>query len=146
MDCIKFYRTKDNYGCFSNFSRHEVEIDGKVWPTSEHYYQAMKFFDPEVQEQVRLCQGPGRAADMGRRRDLPLREDWEEVKDDVMRKVLRAKFEQNDAIRRILMDTNCYLIEESPVDYYWGVGADRSGKNMLGRLLCELREEFKNDG
>ena len=41
---IKFYSTsEETYGCFSNFSRHPVQIDGTTWPTTEHYYQAMKF-------------------------------------------------------------------------------------------------------
>ncbi|MEO1140885.1 MAG: NADAR family protein, partial [Pseudomonadota bacterium] len=41
---IKFYRTGDPYGCFSNFSAHPILIE-TTWPTSEHYFQAQKFLD-----------------------------------------------------------------------------------------------------
>ena len=77
---------------------------------------------------------------MGRRRKFQIREDWEEVKDDVMRKASFAKFSQNKDIKDILISTdNIKLIENSPFDYYWGSGFDNSGLNRLGSLLMELR-------
>ncbi len=63
--------------------------------TSEHYFQAQKFYGTEYVEIIRLLDNPMKAAKMGRNRNLPLREDWEEVKDDVMRKAVYAKFSQN---------------------------------------------------
>ena len=57
---IKFWRTRDEYGFLSNFSKHPVTIDGKRWPTTEHYYQAMKFTDELHQEQVRKAAGAKR--------------------------------------------------------------------------------------
>lgn len=142
---IKFYRTREKYGPFSNFSRHQVELDGKVWPTSEHYYQAMKFEDEGLQERVRLCEGPGRAAEMGRDRSLPLRTDWEEAKYEVMKLVVRAKVLQHEEIYDLLMESGHeVIIEDSPIDYYWGCGHDGSGKNKLGRVLMEIRDEFRD--
>ena len=47
---INFYRVSDEYGCFSNFSPHPIDLDGKRWPTAEHYFQAQKFENPEHQE------------------------------------------------------------------------------------------------
>lgn len=88
---IKFYRPRESYGCFSNFSRHPIELNGKIWPTTEHYFQAQKFSGTIYEEQVRLCKTPREAADMGRRRDLPLRNDWELVKDDIMRDAVYKK-------------------------------------------------------
>lgn len=140
---IKFYNTKNEYGAFSNFSRHSVDLDGKTWPTSEHYYQAKKFLDYDTQEMIRALKSPGQAAKEGRKRSLPLRSDWEEVKDDVMRDAIRAKFTQHEDLKELLLSTDQeYLIEDSPVDYYWGCGADGSGKNMLGRILMEIRSEL----
>ena len=141
---IKFYRTKEKYGPFSNFSRHSVDLDGKTWPTSEHYYQAMKFpSDEEVQERVRNCKAPGLAADMGRDRSLPMRKDWDEVKDDVMRTVIRAKFTQREDLKELLQSTESeHIIEDSPIDFYWGCGSDGTGQNMLGRVLMEIRDEL----
>ena len=40
---INFYRTGDEYGCFSNFAAYPIDLKGKVWPTTEHYFQAQKF-------------------------------------------------------------------------------------------------------
>jgi len=41
---IYFYSSlEEPYGCFSNFSRHGVEIDNVYYKTCEHYFQAMKF-------------------------------------------------------------------------------------------------------
>lgn len=141
---IRFYRTNDLYGCFSNFSRHSVFLDGKRWPTSEHYFQAQKFLDEAVREKIRLRKTPREAADMGRDRSLPLRPDWETVKDDVMRKVVEAKFTQREEIRAILLDTGDEgLIEQTTNDYYWGCGTNGDGKNMLGRILMEVWEALR---
>jgi ribA/ribD-fused uncharacterized protein len=75
-----------------------------------------------------------------------MRSDWDEVKYEAMKVVLTAKFLQHHDLRKQLMDTGTEeLIEDSPVDYYWGCGADGSGKNMLGKLLMELREELKGE-
>ena len=58
MKTILFYRPKKPHGEFSNFSPHPIEIDGKVWPTSEHYFQAQKFAGTEQEERVRLAKSP----------------------------------------------------------------------------------------
>jgi ribA/ribD-fused uncharacterized protein len=87
------------------------------------------------------------AARMGRSRERPLRRDWEDVKDDVMREALRAKFTQHENLRSLLLGTgNAEIIEHTSNDAYWGDGADGSGKNMLGKLLMELRAELRNEG
>ncbi|GAB4205248.1 MAG: NADAR family protein [Roseiflexaceae bacterium] len=141
---ILFYSANDNYGCFSNFSSHGLQLKGKWWPTSEHYFQAQKFPGTEHEEAIRLAKTPNQAARMGRERNRPLRRDWEQVKDGVMLDALRAKFRTHDDIRQILLDTGDEeLIENAPNDYYWGIGADGSGKNMLGKLLMQLRDELR---
>ncbi len=50
---IYFYTTTDEYGAFSNFSRHGIKMDGLWWQTVEHYFQAQKFEDPTYREQIR---------------------------------------------------------------------------------------------
>ena len=141
---IQFYRSGDDYGEFSNFSRHPIDLDGHTWPTSEHYFQAMKFEDPAQRERIRNAPGPGEAARMGRR--FPgLRDDWEAVKEDVMMDALRAKFTQHDKCRRLLIDTgDAELIEHTKNDFYWADGGDGSGKNRLGVLLMQLRDELRD--
>ena len=141
---IYFYKINEEYGCFSNFSHHGFELDGKWWRTSEHYFQAQKFYGTEYVEIIRLLDNPMKAAEMGRNRKLPLRENWEEVKDDVMRKAVYAKFSQNKELKNILLNTDSeYIVENTSNDYYWGCGTNGSGKNMLGIILMETREKLK---
>ncbi|BAY10694.1 NADAR family protein [Calothrix sp. NIES-2098] len=142
---IYFYSVREQYGCFSNFSPHGFELDELYWPTSEHYFQAQKFVGTLHLEQIRLVKSPKDAARMGRERSRPLRPDWEEVKDDIMRMAVLRKFETHADIREILLATNNEeIIENSPIDFYWGCGSDGSGKNMLGIILMEVREILRS--
>lgn len=145
---IYFYGAEEKpYGCFSNFSRHGFHLDGKYWPTSEHYFQAQKFAGTPHLGTILRAESPRDAARMGRSRKRPLRPDWEAVKEDVMRQAVYAKFAQNLDICQILLDTgNQHLVENSPVDYTWGCGKDGSGQNRLGHILVELRERLRQEG
>lgn len=78
---------------------------------------------------------------MGRDRSHPLRSDWEQVKDEIMQQAVLRKFETHTDIREILLATGDELIvENSPIDYYWGCGKDGSGKNRLGEILMAVRD------
>ena len=140
---IYFYSTTDKYGCFSNFSRHAFGLDNNYWKTSEHYFQAQKFAGTAYEETIRRAETPKKAASLGRSRRFPLRSDWEDVKDDVMRRAVLRKFETHADIRAILLGTDdAELVENAPNDYYWGCGKDGSGKNMLGKILMETRAQL----
>ncbi|CAI1107241.1 Swarming motility protein ybiA [Serratia fonticola] len=83
---------------------------------------------------------------MGRDRRHPLREDWESVKDDVMRFAVLEKFKQNDNAREVLLATgNRQLIEHTKNDNYWADGGDGTGKNMLGIILMETRKNLSKN-
>lgn len=145
---IYFYSAGEKpFGVFSNFSRHPIFLDGERWLTTEHYFQAQKFVGhPEHVEAIQNADRPGVAAKRGRDRNRPLRRDWEEVKDDVMRMAVLAKFEQHEELRRILLSTqDAELVENAAHDYYWGCGKDGSGKNMLGIILMEVRAQLAAD-
>jgi N-glycosidase YbiA len=141
---IRFYTTTGAYGCFSNFSRHPVRLDGQEWPTSEHYFQAQKFAGTDHAEDVRRAETPMRAAEIGRDRKRPFRSDWDAVKESVMLDALRAKFTQHDDLKAILLGTgDAELVEHTANDRYWGDGGDGSGKNRLGVLLMQVRDELR---
>ena len=100
---------------------------------------------PQIQEKIRQIASPMDAALEGRNRQNPLRPDWEEIKDEVMLQALRMKFSQNPDIAKELMATgDAILIEHTRNDAYWADGGDGSGKNKLGLLLMQVREELKN--
>ncbi len=144
MKIIKFYHLEEEYGCFSNFARYPINLNGKTWPTSEHYFQAQKFVGTKYEEEIRLAKSPRIAAEMGRDRKNPLRSDWETVKDNIMREAVFAKFTQHSKLRKILLDTgDAILIEHTTNDSYWGDGGDGTGKNMLGKILMEVRNRLK---
>ncbi len=142
---IEFYRERDApYGCFSNFSKHSFTLGGKPWQTVEHYFQAQKFPGTPQEEAIRLAPDPMTAKNLGNDRTVPLRADWDAVKDDVMREAVRAKFSQHPDIRAVLLGTDTEtLIEAARNDSYRGSGPDGKGKNMLGQVLMEVRDELK---
>ncbi len=164
---ILFYEPQNAYGYFSNFSRHGIDLDSKHWPTSEHYFQAMKSTESVVQERIRGCRTPGQAARLGRA--TRLRPEWdqplylvqvplewsydvpepvpkciERYKDLVMLRAVRAKFTQHDILRASLLDTgNEVLVEDAMADPYWGWGCSKNGLNRLGQILMLVREELR---
>lgn len=145
MDEIRFYRVQDPYGEFSNFAPYPITLDGKVWPTSEHYFQAHKFLDETHQEAIRQTASAMIAARMGRSRQRPLRADWEAVKDGVMRAAVWAKFTQHAALRDLLLSTGeARIVEHTHKDRYWGDGGDGSGLNRLGEILMDVRAALQS--
>lgn len=143
MNAIKFYKTKEPFGEFSNFAAFPINLDGKTWPTTEHYFQAKKFSDESYQEKIRLEPSPMIAARLGRSRKFPIRPDWEAVKDDVMRAAVTAKIKQHEVLKALLRSTvDAELIEHTVNDRYWADGGDGTGKNMLGKILMEVRAEI----
>lgn len=143
MEKINFYSTKGPHGFCSNFYRAQIILDDKIWPTSEHYYQAQKSNDPIYKELVCLCKTPKIAAMLGRTGEV--RKDWDSIKYEVMRKVVRAKFEQHPELMEKLQETKPYILVENTVgspraDAIWGNGADGNGLNWLGKILMEVRD------
>ncbi len=143
---IYFYVAREEpYGCFSNFSRHGFMWEESYWPTAEHYFQAQKFVGTPHLEKVRQMRTPKDAAHLGRNRALPLRSDWEAVKDEVMRQAVQQKFQTHADIRTILLATDDkLLVENSPFDYYWGYGQDGSGQNKLSLILMAVRSALRD--
>lgn len=142
-ELLDFYSVKNPYGEFSNFALFPLVIDGVEWATSEHYYQAHKYTEPELMERVRNAQTPMQAAKIGRDPNIPKRSDWDSYKDIAMEKAVRAKFAQYEILRVLLKSTNNSAIyEHTKNDCYWGDCGDRTGKNKLGLLLMQIRSEI----
>src|SRR5262245_28354201 len=146
MSAIHFYSVGAEYDCFSNFSPHPIQLQGKTWPTSEHYFQAQKFAGAPDEEEIRQSKSPMIAARMGRDRKRPLRQDWESVKDSIMHEAVLAKFTQHADLREILLATgDATIVEHTKNDSYWGDGGDGKGKNQLGRILMQVRNELRSE-
>ena len=121
-------------------------MDGLWYPTVEHYFQSQKFLDAEYREKVRRAPTAKDAANLGRSRRVPLREDWEQVKDEIMMAAVMAKFRTHKDIRELLLSTNDEaIIENAPGDYYWGCGKDGTGENRLGHILEDVRHRIASE-
>ena len=141
---IAFYSTRETYGAFSNFAPYPFELDGLRWPTVEHYFQAQKFAGTPHVEAIRQAPSPMVAARMGRSRARPLRSDWDQVKDEIMLRAVRARFAQHADLAALLRSTgDALIVERSRRDRYWGAGADGSGANKLGQILMTVRAELR---
>jgi N-glycosidase YbiA len=140
---IYFYKVCDPYGCFSNFSEHSIELEGKIWPSTEHYYQAQKFVGTSAEalcQQIYEASTPAEAAALGRDPHHPVRSDWEQIKTVVMEKAVLQKFTTYSTLKELLMGTgNELIVEDSPTDGYWGCGEDGRGQNHLGKVLMRVR-------
>ncbi|RYG72838.1 NADAR family protein [bacterium] len=142
---IYFYSTIDKYGVLSNFAGKGVEMEGEWWPTVEHYFQGQKFLDAAYREKIRIAPNPGRAKSLGSSRSIPLRADWEEVKDEIMYRACLKKFQTHPEPRALLLSTGDEkLVENAPGDYYWGCGKTATGLNKLGHILMRVRSELRD--
>lgn len=145
-----FFYEQDHY-YLSNFSAFNLRWQRRIFPTSEHAYQWSKF--PLGARDVRgtyvrdvIVTAPS-AHDAFKMAELwkgLRRDDWDAVKVETMRDILRAKASQHEYVRRKLLQTGeRELIENSWRDAYWGWGENRDGQNMLGKLWMEVRAELR---
>lgn len=149
MSTIYFYSTLEKpYGVFSNFYKSPIVIEGITWKTTEHYFQAAKFFntDPDWAIEIAKVKTAKEAAKMGRSREHPIDPNWESIKDNIMLEALRAKFTQHSDLKQVLLSTgDSEIVEKTTHDYYWGCGTNKTGLNMLGKLLVKVRSELNGD-
>lgn len=131
------------YRFLSNFAPCKVQLDGIEYNSTESAYQASKTLNPEGRRKIREAKTPGEAKKLGR--TVYLREDWEDVKLDVMENLLRQKFSQPDFKRALLNTEDEELLEgNSWNDVFWGICKGK-GENHLGKLLMKIRKELKSD-
>jgi ribA/ribD-fused uncharacterized protein len=162
MKEIRFYKASGPNGFLSNLYRLETpirlpdEFDQKGGPlrkaacfwTSEAAYQYGKPKKQEVADWIvsapapHLCAAAAHALFV-----FDVRTDWNKIKVDRMRSVLRLKFDNTERypLCKALLDTgDAALIEASNTDAFWGIGKKGIGKNMLARLLMEVRDEIRH--
>lgn len=138
-------RFKDDYRFLSNFYLAEFVWDGIIWPHSEAAYQAAKTLDRETRLRF-SSMAPVVSKRAGNL--IELREDWNDVKVDIMTEIVRSKFSQNPVLREKLLATENALIVEGNQhgDNFWGrcPPNNKSGKNWLGKILMQLRNEWQD--
>ena len=143
---IEFYKEFGELGYLANYSNHGFTKDGVFYKTVEHYYQSEKFDDPEIKNKIINADTPKEASNIGRDRNLKRIDDFKSIKNQVMFDGILEKFRQNRDIAYKLIETRNKKIAEATIDeYYWGIGKDKSGKNVIGDILVRVRERIKEE-
>lgn len=146
---VCFY--EQDFYVLSNFSAFEVVWAGFTFKTSEHLYHWLRFAtsdEPEAEQIAAVVFNAPSAHEAFKtaQEHKPLqRHDWDDGKVYTMKRVLRAKAEQHEYVRRKLLATgDRELVENSWRDDFWGWGPNRDGQNMLGKLWMEVRAELRS--
>lgn len=151
MDEISFYRANEKpYGPLSNLYRRPIIFEGEEYKTSEHAYQAGKARKEEVKKWLMAAPTPALLAMAAHGLYVwDVHPDWSKTKFDRMKHILLCKFTQHKDLQDLLLSTgNKRLVEVATVDNavnrLWGE-VNGKGKNKLGELLMEVREEIRNN-
>jgi hypothetical protein len=141
---INFIETR--FFDLSPFSAHEIEIEGVLFKTVEHAYQAL-----------RIKSGPERESIKNQRSPMDAWREAQKYKNNpdlsipghdkyiLMENLFRAKLTQHEDVRRVLLETGSReLLKVYDTDYYWGTGVDGTGENQMGKLWMKLRDELRS--
>jgi len=147
MKVINSFR--GNYDFLSNFfvGASFFDFDGNKWKTSEHFYQSKKTTIYDEKCRIKYSETAGDSKRLGNM--ATLRNNWSDIKVDVMIDALRMKFDQNEKYKEYLVQTDGYELVEGNWwhDNFWGnCYCDKcesiKGTNMLGRCLMNLRDRY----
>lgn len=128
----------------SNFSAFNLQWKGHTFATSEAAYHWEKFPGLPIQKDILYAPSAHEAFKFAEKYKSARRKDWDAVKTDIMRDILRAKAAQHEYVRRKLLETgDRYIYENSWRDSFWGWGPDRKGKNIMGNLWMQVRTELR---
>ncbi|MBL6690494.1 MAG: NADAR family protein [Pseudomonadales bacterium] len=137
----------DNGELLGTVSNHPIQLEDLVWPTVEHYVQAMQFEDDSKREKIRMAATADQARKLGKTGwfNRP-RENWENLRSIYMTRALYTKCRAHPEVARALLATGDeHLVENDQYDYYWGCGRDRRGDNTFGKVLMQVRDKLKEE-
>lgn len=148
-EVVFFRKTKEQFGELSNMaSGFSLQVNDVIIPSAEALYQACKYpLFPKIQEEIISQSSPMTAKMISKKYQNFTRQDWEEIKFDIMYWVLQVKLLYNyERFSRVLIQTlDKPIVELSHKDRIWGAVEQNGilvGRNALGRLLMQLRKEF----
>lgn len=143
---------RGKYGFLSNFHSCAVEFEGLTFNSSEAAFQATKIHYEDTEKTLKAREAfvdvtASESKKMGRHCDL--REDWEQVKDNIMTEIIRDKFNRNTELKDKLLETGDSILIEGTKwhDNYWGNCVcskckNTAGKNKLGSIIMQVRTEL----
>ncbi|KOR30553.1 hypothetical protein TI04_05240 [Achromatium sp. WMS2] len=139
---------RGEYAFLSNFAESMIVVDGLIWGTVEHAFQAAKMLDEANKERIRGAPYPRLAKYLGRTLS-PRRTDWEQCKEDIMHQMVTLKFKQNEHLLAKLLSTGTEELVEGNNwhDNIWGdcecpECQNIPGQNLLGKVIMRVRSEL----
>ena len=142
---IQYFR--GDFVWLSNFYPSYVEVGPITAHTIENAYQACKAKHTNDFTAIITAVAPGEAKRLGKQ--CAMVENWDRIKVIIMRDLLRQKFKRHSMLADMLVDTDPQeLIEGNNWhDNFWGDCIcndceDVFGRNMLGKLLMDIRREL----
>lgn len=148
-EVISFRKTTEAFGGLSNMcAGYPIMVNNVVIPSAEHFYQACRYpLFPQYQHEIIRERSPMTAKMKSKKHLQYTRQDWENVKTNIMRWVILIKLQQNwDRFGEVLLSTgHATIVEESHRDKIWGakrIDGKLIGVNALGRLLMDVRNKY----
>ncbi len=147
MIFFRAYKRGPTHG-FSNYSFHTIIVPenkfgifpGK-YPSSESIFQSSKIIDVDYSNKQKLSKNPRISKKLSEK--IEPREFWNVNKCEIMRYIIKLKIEQHQDIKNNLIKTSMKdIIFNSKQDELFGTGRDNSGKNMLGKILMDIRNDI----
>lgn len=144
----KFYFKNDTK--LTNYFLCDVLVDGIMYSSSEAAYHSQKFLDEDIKK-IMAKLTPDESKHVSRILSRFIRDDWDDVKYNLMKKVVVEKFKQNQDCLEELLDTGSMELIEDTTGWHdntWGECKcddckNLEHKNLLGKILVEIREELK---
>merc|ERR1712048_227216 len=146
---VRTFLSMDSY-MFSLPYPAAFQLDGVRYKTAEHAWQSLKYattapdLAAKIQQAATLDEAVALSQTEGYDKARP---DWDDVKCEVLLKILRAKFQQNAALKQELLSTGKRLIVNVGTDEWAGMsaaGGIPKGANNMGKALMQVREELAN--
>lgn len=146
---VTFSKVSLPWGFLGNMAPYPIEHNGQVWPTSEALFQALRFDDPTIREEIRTQKSPMSAKMIAKKHKAKMVVKPMGERDIAnMQYVLKLKFDSHPDIKAKLLLTGEHIIIEDigtrngKRNFFWGmkkVNGNWEGYNMMGNLLMQLR-------
>ena len=142
-DAVYFFTPA--FYALDNFSAHQIHIWDKDFATAEHAFQWKKFSEShtDIADRIFNARSPEAVKKISDANKDKQPSNWHEEKIGIMEEILKAKSEQHKDVRDALKRTGKKrIVENSPVDNFWGTGPDDNGENMVGKIWMKIRDSY----